>query len=144
MSTGTRKLSHCTSLSWKSSRKRRRSGMSRYLPSLAAALSKRMEHGRHAHIISRVETSRRCRCSDGIGSLHKSQCSCAASAASFAALSDSSCANRRSEEKVEKAFLLPCSTIYLSPPRSAERPLLCFAAQGPVSPQRLPRSRAVG
>src|SRR5215212_7068592 len=88
-----------------------------------------MEHGRQAHIISRVETSRRCRCSCGIGSLHRSQCSWAAPAAAFAVFSDSSWANRRSEEKVEKAFLVPRSTIYLSPSRSAGRSLLCFAAQ---------------
>src|SRR5919107_2786680 len=86
--------------------------MSRYLPSLAACLSKRMEHGRQTHLISRVETSNRCRCSGGIGSPQSSQCSWAASATSFAAFSDSSWANRRSEEKVEKAFfLLPCSTM---------------------------------
>src|SRR5918995_2856714 len=30
----------------------------------------------------------------------------------------------------------------LSPPRSVERSLPCFAARGPVSPRRLPRSRA--
>src|ERR687897_2714712 len=123
MSTGTRRLSHCTSLISKSSRKRRRSGMSRYLPSLAASLSKRMEHGRQAHIISRVETSRRCRCLGGIGSPHRSQCSWAASAAAFAAFSDSSSANRRSEEKVEKAFPVPRSTICPSAHRARESDL---------------------
>src|SRR5215210_3232615 len=139
MSTGTRRLSHCTSLISKSSRKRCRSGMSRYLPSLAASLSKRMEHGRQAHIISRVETSIRCRCLDGISSPHRSQCSWAASTAFFSAFSDSSFANRRSEEKVEKAFLLPCSTTYLSPPRSAGRSSLCFFDRGPASPRWLLR-----
>src|ERR671916_2706667 len=94
--------------------------MSRYLPSLAACLSKRMEHGRQTHMISRVETSNKCRCSGGIGSLQSSQCSWAASAASFAAFSDSSWANRRSEEKVEKAFLLPCSTICPSAHRARQ------------------------
>src|SRR5829696_2509470 len=82
-----------------------------------------MEHGRQAHMISRVETSNRCRCSGGIGSPHRSQCSCAASTAFFAALSDSSSANRRSEEKVEKAFLLPCSTMYLSAYRARQSDL---------------------
>src|ERR687893_1766799 len=101
--------------------------MSRYLPSLAASLSKRMEHGRQTHIISRVETSNKCRWSGGIGSLHSSQCSWTASTASLAPFPDSSWANRRSEEKVEKALLLPCSTIWLSPPRSAGRSLLCFS-----------------
>src|ERR671932_735734 len=90
--------------------------MSRYLPSLAASLSKRIEHGRQTHMIPRVETSRRCRCSGGMGSLHSSQCSWAASAASFAAFSDSSLANRRSEEKAENG--LPCSTIYSSAHRA--------------------------
>src|SRR5215217_4583404 len=123
MSTGILRLSHCTSLISKSSRKRRRSGMSRYLPSLAAWLSKRMEQGRQAHMISRVETSNRCRCSGGIGSLHRSQCSWAASAASFAVFSDSSWANRRSDEKVEKAFLLPCSTMYPSAHRARQSDL---------------------
>src|ERR671917_1193920 len=32
----------------------------------------------------------------------------------------------------------------LSPPRSVERSLLCFAARGPDAPRRLPRSRAAG
>src|SRR5215203_5965264 len=114
MSTGILRLSHCTSLISKSSRKRRRSGTRRYLPSLAASLSKRIEHGLQAHIISRVETSNRCRCSGGKGSPQRSQYSCAASGA----FSDSSLANRRSEEKVEKAFLLPCSTIYSSAHRA--------------------------
>src|SRR4028119_832955 len=116
--------------------------MSLYLPSLAASLSKRMEQGRQAHIISREETSNKCRCSGGIGSLHRSQCSWAATSASLVAFSDSSSANRRSEEKVEKAFLLPCSTIYLSPPRPVGRSLLRFAARVPVSPEQPPRSRA--
>src|SRR3712207_5806354 len=120
MSTGTRRLSQCTSLISKSSRNRWRSGMSWYLPSLAAFLSKRMEHGRQTHIISRVETSNKCRCSDGIGSLHSSQRSWAACSADFAAFSDSSLANRRSEEKVEKAFLLPCSTMYPSAHRARQ------------------------
>src|SRR5215208_6947513 len=110
MYTGILRLSHCTSLILKSSRKRRRSGTRRYLPSLAASLSKRIEHGLQAHIISRVETSNRCRCSDGIGSPQRSQYSSAA----FAVFSDSSFANRRSEKKGEEAFLLPCSTIYSS------------------------------
>src|SRR5918998_3616799 len=113
--------------------------MSRYLPSLAACLSKRMEHGRQTHMISRVETSNRCRCSVGIGSLQSSQYSWAASAASFAAFSDSSWANRRSEEKVEKALLLPCSTIWLSPPRSAGRSLLCFSDRDLASLRQLLR-----
>src|SRR5215204_2039428 len=116
MSTGILRLSHCTSPISKSSRKRRRSGTRRYLPSLAASLSKSMEHGRQEHMISRVETSSRCLCSDGIGSPHRSQYSCAASAA----FSDSSSANRRSEENVEKAFLLPCSTIYPSAHRARQ------------------------
>src|SRR5919107_5087992 len=111
MSTGILRLSHCTSLIWKSSRKRWRPGTRRYLPSLAASLSKRIEHGRQVHMISCVETSNRCRCSDGIGSPQRSQNSWAVSAA-FVAFSDSSLANRRNEEKVEKAFLLTCSTIY--------------------------------
>src|SRR5215211_5186283 len=113
MSTGILRPSHRTSLISKSARKRRRSGTRRYLPSLAASLSKRIVHGLQAHIISCVETSNRCRCSDGMGSPQRSQYSCAASAI-LAAFSDASLANRRSEEKVEKAFLLPCSTIYLS------------------------------
>src|SRR5215211_2994394 len=114
MSTGILRLSHCTSLISKSSRKRRRSGTRRYLPSLAASLSKRIEHGLQTHIISRVETSNRCRCSGGIGSPQRSQYSCAA----FVSFSDSSLANRRSEEKVEKAFLSPFSTIYPSAHRA--------------------------
>jgi hypothetical protein len=71
-------------------------------------------------MISRVDTSNRCRCSDGIGSPHRSQYSCAASADAFVAFSDSSLANRRSAEKVEKVFLLPCSTIYSSAYRARE------------------------
>src|SRR5215210_1543455 len=122
MSTGILSLSHCTSLISKSSRKRWRSGTRRYLPSLAASLSKRIEQGLQAHMISRVETSNRCRCSGGIGSPHRSQYSCPASAA-FAAFSDSSLANRRSEEKAGKAFLLPCSTMYPSAHRARQRDL---------------------
>src|SRR5918999_4036059 len=107
--------------------------MSRYLPSLAACLSKRMEHGRQVHLISRVETSNRCRCSGGIGSPHRSQCSWTASAASFAAFSDSSSANRRSEEKAEKAFLLPCSTIYPSAHRARQGDLHHASLPGTLS-----------
>src|SRR5918997_794193 len=66
------------------------------------------------------KSSRRWRCSGGIGSPHRSQCSWAASAAALAAFSDSSAANRRSEEKVEKAFLLPCSTMYPSAHRARQ------------------------
>src|SRR5215204_1742732 len=39
---------------------------------------------------------------------------------------------------------LLCSSPGLLLRKPAQRPLLCFAAQGPVSPRRLPRSRAVG
>src|SRR5215212_5868669 len=130
MSTGILRLSHCTSLISKSSRKRWRSGTRQYLPSLAASLSKRIEHGRQTHMISRVETSNRCRCSDGIGSPHRSQYSCATSAA-FAVFSDSSFANRRNEKKGEEAFLLPCSTIYPSAHSAREGDL--YYASPPVA-----------
>src|SRR5688500_18794382 len=86
-------------------------------------------------MISRVETSNRCRCSEGIGSPHRSQSSCAASADDFVAFSDSSLANRRSEEKVEKAFLLPCSTIYPSAHRAREGDL--YYASLPLAPTLL-------
>src|SRR5687768_16707451 len=103
MSTGTRRFSHCASDISKFSRYRRRSGTIRYRPSLAASLSKRMEHGLQTHMISRVETSIRCRCSGSGGMVwpQRSQYSSwAASVASF--FSDSSLANRRSAEKAEK------------------------------------------
>src|SRR5918998_5172315 len=95
-----------------------------------------MEHARQEHMISREETFKRCRCSGGITSPHSSQTSwvaCSRTATSAAFFSVSSWANRRSEEKAEKVFLLPCSTIYLSSPRSIER-----------SSQGLHRPRAAG
>src|SRR5919202_2764767 len=118
MSTGILRLSHCASSISKSSRKRRRSGTRRYLPSLAASLSKRIEHGRQTHMISLVETSNRCRCPGGIGSPQRSHCSSCAASAAFASFS--SAANRRSEEKAEKALLLPCSTICSSAHRARQ------------------------
>src|SRR5215208_1370874 len=104
MSTGTRRFSHCASDISKFSRFRRRSGMIRYRPSLAALLSKRMEHGRQTHMISRVETSIRCRCS-GSGAMnwpHRSQYSSRAGASVASLFWDSSLANRRRVEKAEK------------------------------------------
>src|SRR3712207_8072307 len=82
-----------------------------------------MEHGLQAHMISRVETSNRCRCAGGIGSPHRSQCSWVALASSSTAFPDSSLANRRREEnveKVEKALLLPCPTICPSAHRARQ------------------------
>src|SRR5215211_3059883 len=104
MSTGTRRFSHCASDISKSSRFRRRSGTIRYRPLLAASLSKRMEHGRQTHMISRVATSIRCRCSGSGGMVwpHRSQYSSWAAASVASLFSDSSLANRRSAEKAEK------------------------------------------
>src|SRR5215210_5021932 len=104
MSTGTRRFSHCASDISKSSRFRRRSGTIRYRPLLAASLSKRMEHGRQTHMICRVATSIRCRCSGSGGMVwpHRSQYSSWAAASVASLFSDSSLANRRSAEKAEK------------------------------------------
>src|SRR5688500_4379929 len=65
-----------------------------------------MEHGRQTHMISRVETSIRCRCSGSGGMVwpHRSQYSSWATASVASLFADSSLANRRSAERAEKSL----------------------------------------